>query len=240
LRAAGPVRYCTRRIQLPHRANARKTARGHSISLGALFMLKSLCCDTPTRRVKIGWLSFQPNGNISFGLNDNTFIAPRSNAVIVLWNAYHRVKTAFEVVSDPTTAEQVVNPHLTWHVPNYFHLTRRGERSDDASFKGIADVPMMLEQEATVQWIRATSGMVVGLKTATGNLRGRWDTEVLAVQVPSEAVSVQIDVDFVRPDAGQGMGHRSRWFIPWHQVGVRLTMGFTHPHFPTLAWAHYH
>ena len=34
-------------------------------------MLKSLCCDTPNRRIRLGWLSFQPEkGDISFGLCD--------------------------------------------------------------------------------------------------------------------------------------------------------------------------
>ncbi|WP_271589240.1 hypothetical protein [Bradyrhizobium sp. CCBAU 53415] len=203
-------------------------------------VLKSLCCDTPTRRVRIGWLSFQKSGDISFGLCDNTFIAPKFEAVIGIWNVYNRVRTSFEIVSDPSAAEQVVNPHLTWHAPNYFHLKSQGQRAEDASFQGIADIPLMLQQESETKWIRATSGPVDSLRTAIGSLRGRWDSEVLTIQVPTESLSVQISIDFVRRSVGPDMGHSSRWYIPWHQVGIRLTMGFTYPHFPTLAWAHYH
>ena len=136
-------------------------------------MLKSLCCDTPKRRVRIGWLSFQKDGDISFGLCDNTYIAPKFEAAIGIWNVFNRRKTTFEVVSNPSAAECVVNPHLTWHAPHYFHFKSQGQRAQEASFWGIADVPMMLRQDSEVKWIRATSGIVAGLKTAVGSMRGR-------------------------------------------------------------------
>jgi len=203
-------------------------------------MLKSLCCDTPNRRIRLGWLSFQPkNGDISFGLSDNTYVSPVFQSAIGIWNAYNRVRTRFEVVSDPSAAERFVNPHLTWHAPNYFHFKRHDQQREDASFWGIADVPLMIQQQSEVKWIRAVSGPLIGLKTA-GPLRGRFNSEDLTIRVPTENLSIQITVDFIRPNAGDGFGHSSLWYIPWQNVGIRLSMSYTFPQIATLAWAHYH
>jgi hypothetical protein len=203
-------------------------------------MLKSLCCDTPKRRIRLGWLSFQPkDGAISFGLSDNTYISPAMGVHIGVWSAYNRVRSYFEVVSDPAAAERIVNPHLTWHPPASFHLKRPDQRASDATFFGVALVPLMLSQQHKVDWIRATSGRLSGLKTA-GPLRGRFESEELVIIVPDENLSVQIRVDFVRPTAGAGVAHQSRWYIPWQDVGIKLTMAYTYPTIPTLAWAHYH
>jgi hypothetical protein len=201
-------------------------------------MLKSLCCDTPTRRIRLGWLSFQPtDGAISFGLSDNAYVAPAFQAFIGIWNAYNRVRTRFEIVSDPSAAERVVNPHLTWHPPNYFHFKRRDQSRDDAPFRGIAQIPMMLQQQSVVKWIRATSGPLADLKTA-GPLNGRFNSQELVIRVPTESLSVQMTVDFT--NAAAQFAHASLWNIQWRDVSVRLRMSFTHPQFPTIAWAHYY
>src|ERR1700716_2438370 len=192
-------------------------------------MLKSLCCDTPNRRIRLGWLSFQPKtGDISFGLCDNTYVSPAFKAAIGVWNAYNRVRTYFEIVSDPAAAERVINPHLTWHSPNYFHFKRHDQRREDASFWGIEDIPLMIHQQLEVKWLRAGSGPLRNLKTA-GPLRGRFDSEDLTIQAPTENVSVRISADFIKPNAGREFGHRSLWYISWQSVGIRLAMSYTFP-----------
>jgi hypothetical protein len=162
-----------------------------------------------------------------------------SKPAIGIWNVYNRVRTVFEILSDPAAAERVVNPHLTWHPPHYFHFKRHDQRKEDASFWGIADIRLMLQQQLEVKWIRAVSGTLSGLKTA-GPLRGRFNSEDLTINAPTEAASVQINVDFVQPNAGKGLGHASLWYIPWQDVGIRLGMAHTFPQIPTLGWAHYH
>src|SRR5262249_38341584 len=99
----------------------------------------------------------------------------------------------------------------------------------------IADIPLMIQQQLEVKWIRAVSGPLSGLKTA-GPLRGRFDSEDLIIQVPTENLSVQITVDFIRPNAGAGFGH----YIPWQNIGIRLAISHPFPHIATLAWAHSH
>jgi hypothetical protein len=54
-------------------------------------MRKQLCCDTPSRRIRVGWVSFQPDGSISFGLNDRAYISPKFKTQSMIWNAYNRV-----------------------------------------------------------------------------------------------------------------------------------------------------
>lgn len=209
------------------------------IFLMSTHLLISLCCETPKRQIRVGWINCRPNGDISFGLCDEAYIAPRFEAAIGLWNAYNRVKTVFEVVSDPSSADHVANPHLTWHAPHYFHFKSNKQLAKDASFWGIADIPLMLSQESEVKWIRARTSRLGSLKTA-GSLRGRFASRDFTQMVPSEDFSAEIEIDFTLPSAGQGFAHRSRWFVPWHQIGLRITMGFTFPGFPTLSWAHFH
>jgi hypothetical protein len=160
-------------------------------------MLMSLCCDTPFRRVRLGWLSFQPkDGAVSFGLSDKTYVAPAFHASIALWNAYNRVRSYFEIVSDPSAADCVVNPHLTWHPPIRFHFKRCKQKKEDASFWGLADISIMITQQSEVKWIKATSGPISGLKTA-GKLNTRFKAQETAIRIPSEQLSVQMEVDFV-------------------------------------------
>jgi hypothetical protein len=201
-------------------------------------MLKALCCDTPTRRVRLGWLSFQKNGDVSFGLSDDAYISPVFDVYMGVWSLYNRVRTRFQIVSDPTTANKVRNPHLTWHAPAYFHFKSSDQKASEASFKAIADVPLMLWQQHEVKWITATSGQISKLKTA-GNLRGRYDSEEITIRVPSEYLSVQMHIDFVRPNTQAEIQPTQRIYT-WQKVGVRVRMAYTYPQFPTMAWAHYH
>jgi hypothetical protein len=177
-------------------------------------MLKSICCDTPNRRVRVGWLSFQPrDGAISFGLSDKAY-APQ------------------------LLGAQVNNPHLTWHPPIYFHFKGHTQASKDAYFQGIADIPIVLQQQPEQKWITARTRPLADLKGA-GQLNGRFKSEELVIKVPTENASVQISVDFVRCGAWKGVGHASLWYIDWRDIGIRLTASFTFPTSPMIAWVHY-
>jgi hypothetical protein len=79
----------------------------------------------------------------------------------------------------------------------------------DGFFKIAFDAELQLiQQQSEVKWIRAVSGPLIGLKTA-GPLRGRFNSEDLTIRVPTENLSIQITVDFIRPNAGDGFGHSS-------------------------------
>src|SRR5690348_10549406 len=99
-------------------------------------MKKQIGCAFRGKTSNIGWLSFQPSGFISVGLNDPAFVAPRANWVAGLFNAYDRVYRAeFMVSPDGAGSDPIRNPHFTYHPPGFFHLRGNG---DDAVFKGVA------------------------------------------------------------------------------------------------------
>src|SRR5262249_17570290 len=126
-------------------------------------MRKQICCDTPERRVRIAWVSFQPDGSISFGLNDRTYISPKFRARHFVWNAYNRVRIHYEVPSDQSSLEAVQNPYFTFHPAVWFHLKADGPRGDEALFEAIADVALVLQQKSEMPWLRSVSGRVASL-----------------------------------------------------------------------------
>ena len=204
-------------------------------------MRKYLVCDVPGRRVAIGWISFQPDGSISFGLNDQTYISPRFRDRISIWNAYNRVCTIYEVPTDPSALKPVENPHFTYHPDIMFHLKSNDDliREDQAIFQGIADVPITLEQDCQMPWIRAVSAPVDKLKIRSAR-PDAIETEDLMLSAPTERISVRIALDFVKPAAATTLGHQTQWCIPWGKVALKITLAWTYPQIATLAWFHFH
>lgn len=205
-------------------------------------MRKYLVCDAPGRRIAVAWLSFQPDNSISFGLNDRTYISPRFRDRISIWNAYNRVCTIYEVSTDPSALEAVQNPHFTYHPDIMFHLKSNDDliREDQAIFQGIADVPITLEQDYQMPWIRAVSAPLKTLQMRSARPDGI-DSEDLVLSVPDEQNSVRIELDFVKPTAtGQLSGYRSQWCIPWGKVAIKIRLAWTYPQIATLAWFHFH
>jgi hypothetical protein len=202
-------------------------------------MRKQLCCDTPTRRINLGWISFQPDDySISFGLNDRTFIASKFKAQHFVWNAYNRERIRYQVISDTDALEPVRNPHFTYHPDAWFHLKENNPDADGALFEAIADLPLTLQQDIEMPWIRAYSGNVAQLSN-TGS-RKNVSVDELVLNVPTEDASVFMQLDFVRPNLGPGLDDQSRWYFTWGKIGLRVSVAFTHPRSPTLTWFHSH
>ena len=204
-------------------------------------MKKHLVCDVPQRRVAIGWLSFQPDNSISFGLNDRAYVSPRFRDRISIWNAYNRVCTIYEVPTNPTALEAVQNPHFTYHPDILFHLKSNDDltREDQEIFRGIADVPITLEQDCQMPWIRATSAPIDRLQTHSAR-PDAIETECLALSAPSERASVRVEIDFVRLEVAREVQHQTQWCIPWGKVALKLSLRWTFPQIATLAWFHFH
>ena len=165
-------------------------------------MRKQLCCQTPSRRVRLGWVSFQPDGSISFGLNDKTYISPKFKARHFVWNAFNRARIHYEVASDPSTLEPVQNPHFTYHPEVWFHLKADGPGSGEALFEAIADVGLTLKQNLEMPWIRATSAPIADLPTSR-HRSGNVPVNDLTIRIPTENLSVCMALDFVTPQCGQ-------------------------------------
>ena len=125
----------------------------------------------------IGWVSLQPDSSISVGLSDRTFISPRFHARQFVWNACNRVSLQYLVLHSPEELVAVVNPHLSFHPPIYFHLRAN---QDEELFAGIADAAIMLAQDGHVPWVRFVSRSVDQLAVCQFRLHVR--CEVLPAQ----------------------------------------------------------
>jgi hypothetical protein len=204
-------------------------------------MLKHLCCDTPVRRVRIGWVSFQPKGDISFGLFDKTYIAPQFKARIFVWNAYNRARIRYLIPSTPDALEAVKNPHFTYHAQRaWFHLKPSRKHDGEALFEAIADIPITLQQNGRMPWIRATSSPMCRL-AAGGQRQGRIKPSDLVIRSSTDDLSIAVEVDFIRPDqCEEGASAAWEWSYAWGEVGLRIRMLITHPRSATLGWFHFH
>src|SRR5713101_7541425 len=118
-------------------------------------MLANIFCQTPSRFVKAAWISLQPKGDISFGLNDRAYISSSFRARNFVWNMYNRVTAEYEIQSDISRLEPVKNPHFIFHAPIYFHLTTNKGKADDALWAGICETRLVLKQQTEMPWIRA-------------------------------------------------------------------------------------
>jgi hypothetical protein len=193
------------------------------------------------RRIRIAWLSFQPDGSISFGLSDRTHISPRFRARNYLWNAYNRIGIEYAVPSDPAALEPVKNPHFTFHPAVIFHLKGQNDLSsnDEDLFEGIADVGIVLQQQKEMPWLRATSQALASLPDAGPPRSGNLEL-IYTVPVVCLAASATIEIDFIRKEDVNTGRTMSPWEFVWHDVGLRVKAGFKHPQIATLSWFHFY
>ncbi len=198
-------------------------------------MRKQIVCVSPKGEVNICWLSFQPDGSISFGLNDRTFIAPAMMGRYNVFNAYNRVRSEFIVSSGGVGMEAVHNPHFTYHPIAHFHLTGNdGHRL----FEGIADTSIVLSQQHVLPWIRATSRAIALLPKAQTRADGI-ETERLCFHLADAQVSLRIAVDLLRPGPwAQAAGALLCTLCEWQGVIACLAVTSTEGQAPTLSWFH--
>jgi hypothetical protein len=202
-------------------------------------MRRHVVANFERRKIAVAWLSFQPDGSISFGLQDRTYISPRMRIRSGIWNAYNRQRATFEIESDPSALEPVRNPHFTYHPPGLFHLKANNDRSnaDEDIFNAPARVAVAVDQDGEMDWIRAISNPLASI--ASGGIRHGGETvEELAINIPLPNASVCIAIDFIRPEAVGFADNLSCWTMPWGTEAIRVTASFTTTRIATLAWFH--
>jgi hypothetical protein len=192
----------------------------------------------------IAWLSFQPDGSISCGLRDRTYVSPRFRDRIGIWNAYNRIGIEFVVPNNPDSLEPVNGAHITFHPPLTFHFKGRHDRSqhDEDLFQGIAEVRIVLAQQAEMPWLRVISKSLSQLPQAGAPRSDPIDTEelVYAVPAPVAEASALVEIDFIR----ESDVHQDRpgppWEFRWHEVGLRVRPRINPPQIATLSWFHFY
>lgn len=182
----------------------------------------------------VGWISLQPDGAISVGLNDRAFVSPTFRARNFVWNLYNRVTLEYLIPHSPDTLEPVPNPHLTFHPPIYFHLRANGK---DELFAGIAEPRLMLHADETVPWLRFVSKPINELSRASAP-RSPKKTTVETITVPDANCSFGLGVDFVRPEHVE---NRNLSWSNYFNCGEHRIHAFAEPlppQIPTLSWYH--
>jgi|SRR5665213_142709 len=203
-------------------------------------MRKHLQCEADGKVANIAWLSFQPDGSVSFGLHDNTFISPQFKGRRGVWSAFNRRETQYLIQSSPAALEQVRNPHFTYHPPGTFRLKTKYAVT---LFEGIALVSLVLRQDGELCWIRAISKPIHELlaKPHNSTRADGIDSENWRLSVPHVFGSIMIAVDlfplgtrYARPPIKNGLVRE----IEWHNVSVRMMAQLGPPQIGTLSWFH--
>jgi hypothetical protein len=198
--------------------------------------MHNLCCQTPSQKLRLAWISLQTDGSISFGLN-KTFISPKFKERRFIWNAYNRVRSNYIVQSDSSALEAVRKPHFTYHPPHWFHLKDDGPSKGEALFEAIADLDLTLRQEREMPWIRAISDRLSDIDAAQER-HGALANETI-IAVPDERLSVRMELDFVRGESIATEKSDSITYITWRDATLRVRLWFAAPSIATLAWFYF-
>ena len=181
-------------------------------------MRKNLNFDHGGHIVSVGWVSFQPDGSISFGLRDRTFVLESARVRINVWNAYNQIQIQYVAPKVTEPLLPVENPHFTFRPPLQFQLKSNAQRisEDEQIFSGIADVQITLVQQGEMPWIRATSAPLDSLKKSSARADGI-PTEDFTFVVPAifAAASAAIEIDFIRPEDVKPGLTGPVWEIVW-------------------------
>lgn len=182
------------------------------------------------------WISLQPDGSVSVGLSDRTYVAPDFKAQHFVWSAFNRETLHYVVPSESNAKlKSIRNPHLTFHPPARFHLTANDGRK---LFEGIGDLKVMLDQDPLVPWIRFVSKPVAKLSVA-GVPRKLGRTSVVKIAVPNDACSVGVGVDFARIASGPAIQNALLdQYVPWQDHFLRVHAIALLPQVATLSWFH--
>ncbi len=194
-------------------------------------------CGGVTKR--LAWLSFQPDGAISFGLRDRAFVPKRLRVSQGIWNAYNRKRARFEIGIDSAASDTVMNPHFTFHPPGLLHLKGNEDRSTlgEDIFRAVARVEVAVDQDGELPWIRAVTAPLRSLPAQGSRTDGIMEDE-WTLMIPTRECSVCIAIDFIRPTAVGQMDHESCWSVAWGVVALRVKAAFTFPQEATLSWVH--
>lgn len=194
----------------------------------------AIAATTADSEHRIAWISESANDSLSIGLADRAFVSPRFHARHFLWNAYNRVTLHYLVPGDTNDLLPVLNPHLTFHPPIYFHLRAN---DDEELFAGIADVNIMLDQDGEVPWIRFVSRPVREMRKA-GSSRNSSNTTTIRIPVQSSDVSIGIGVDIIRPGGSAATPKLVDHFMDYGGYRYHIFCELCRPQPPTLSWYH--
>jgi hypothetical protein len=185
---------------------------------------------------QFAWINFQKDGSISIGLTDRAFIPPDMNVYHGVWSAFNRQAIQYIVAHDPKALKQIGSPHLTFHPPAVFHLTKgKGKKP----FFGIADVDLTVRQDGWMPWAKIVSKPVSKLSDATKGRAGKMADDLI-LPVCSGEYSMGLSINFLDPKRMHEVttSLTSR-IVTWHGRSVAVTLEALPPqHISTISWVH--
>ncbi|MBT2299259.1 hypothetical protein J7E70_02165 [Variovorax paradoxus] len=187
------------------------------------------------RFYRLGWVSLQSDESISVGLVDSALVLRDFEAKKFVWSAFNRMTTEFLAPHDPSASRRVYSPHLTFHPPEWLHLTeQKGSASKRVPFEAIAPIELAVRQQGIVPWVRFTSKPLSKITPTPVNGK----RETIEIQADLQ-MSVRISVDFVPPGdstVDPDLGH-SEWF-DHGDYRVRVALSETPAQAAALGWIH--
>lgn len=196
-----------------------------------------VCAQSKSRRVKTAWISLQPDGSVSLGLTDKTFVAPEFVGQFNVFSLYNQVEAAFVIREGPLGLKKITAPHFTYHPRMLFHLTGKEGKHSVEVFKGLNDVEMTVAQYGKLRWIRAISPPMSQMKNY-GVRNDSLTSTIQCIPVESEDVSIGIALDFVPPNSGSESAGRNVKFMDHGAIKLRCEIVVLKSQIPTLAWFH--
>jgi hypothetical protein len=207
----------------------------------SLLMQINICARYQTKLCKVAWTSLQPDGSISFGLTEKTFVSPQFMGRIDVFSLYNQVVTEFLIESNPSRLVGVLNPHFTFHPRIQFHLTDSGGRQRKHNrreiFRGINDVEHTVDLYGKLPWIRAITAPIAKQKSF-GLRQNSLETQNLEIMCKGTEESISIGLDFVRPDAVEGLLRQGVFAMNWHAVAFCFSISSVKAQLSTLSWFH--
>lgn len=203
----------------------------------------NICAEHQTKFCKVAWLSLQPDGSISFGLTEKTFVSPEFMGNYDVYNLYNQVLAEFLIGSNPNRLKGVLNPHFTFHPRLLFHLTDSGGRQKKNKtkeiFRGINDVELTVDQYGRLPWIRAVTAPITKQKSF-GTRHNGLETRNVKIECKGTDESISIALDFIRPDAVEELLREGVFAMTWHAVSFSCVVSAVEGQIPTLNWFHSH
>lgn len=204
----------------------------------------AICAEHSGRQLRVAWVSLQPDGSISVGLNDRALVVRDFQHQAFVWSAYNRETLVFVVPDDPAAMRTVSQPHISFHPAKTIKGVEHGEwvHVTDAKgrrlFEAIAPMGLALSQQSEVPWVRFVSKPISGLAEAKG-LRAQGLNRVIAVPVATADVSIGLALDFVAPGTANGFpGAVLSEFIDHSEYRIRIAVSFLPGQKATLGWIH--
>ena len=173
-----------------------------------------ICGSDGQRNVRIFWISLQIDGGVSIGATDKSFEVSR---------------ITHDGSCIPTAV--VRNPHVTYHPPNWCHLTgNRGKPICEFLTWG-SEGPLGNPPELWIEFITSPLRDLPARSTRRG---GHIDIEIWKVNLPDNSKSIMLLVDFLNNTLHDVARSNIEKRLTWGKTALRFRLALVDAQAPRL------